>query len=202
MKISYKWLFATLESLNYKIFLRSNELNIVGIRRLRKANLFDDIICVAYFDESGKLNCYSFPATTEPGLTYLRNPLNKKGTAILAENQYVDTYSIDLHNGKYPALCQRLKPVAVFRDNNKDDKFDLINKESGMFGINIHRASAFVKLPFVDKNSAGCQVIQDPAQFSFLMKLSEKHKHLYGNKFTYTLINEIDLAENILNNIN
>jgi hypothetical protein len=37
--------------------------------------------------------------------------MNSKGCAILKEGQYKGVYEIDLHNGKYEAICQRLGPV-------------------------------------------------------------------------------------------
>ena len=49
---------------------------------------------------------------------------------------------MDLHRGKYLALCQR-KPVSVYRDNDKDKRYDLKDKtiDTGLFGINIHKSS-------------------------------------------------------------
>ena len=49
--------------------------------------------------------------TTLPGLYWLENPMNSKGCAILKEGQYKGVYEIDLHNGKYEAICQRLGPA-------------------------------------------------------------------------------------------
>lgn len=85
-----------------------------------------------------------WPITTKPGTTVLRRPVNSKGTAILVPGQYEGVYKLDLHAGKYLALCQRLGSVKVYRDNDKDDQYDLNPStiEEGMFGINIHRAGA------------------------------------------------------------
>jgi hypothetical protein len=60
----------------------------------------------------------------------------------LVEGQYKDTHKIDFHQKEYKALCQRLGPVKVYRDNNKNNKLDLNSKTivSGNFGINIHKA--------------------------------------------------------------
>jgi hypothetical protein len=40
----------------------------------------------------------------------------------------------------------------------------------------------------VDKWSAGCQVFANAANFAQFMAMCQKHKSLYGNHFTYTLI--------------
>jgi hypothetical protein len=82
-----------------------------------------------------------------PGTASLRRPLNSKGTAILKEGQYTDVYSIDLHQGKYEALCQRNGNVEVYRDGDKDDTPELTGKTfKGMFGINIHKAGSDSKI--------------------------------------------------------
>ena len=40
----------------------------------------------------------------------------------------------------------------------------------------------------VDKFSAGCQVFANASDFFQFIQLCERHKQLYGNKFTYTLV--------------
>ena len=118
--------------------------------------------------------------------------MQSKGTALLKGGQYVDTYKIDLHNGKYYALTQRLNPVVVIRDYDRNNVLDFNNgkEETGMFGINIHRASLVGTTKFIDKYSAGCQVFSNIDDFNKFMEMAYKQKDLYGNKFTYTLIDE------------
>ena len=43
---------------------------------------------------------------------------------------------------------------------------------------------------FVEKYSAGCQVFANIDDFNLFMQLAQRHKTLYGNDFTYTLIDE------------
>ena len=80
-------------------------------------------------------------------------------------------------------------------DDDKDQDYDMIDvsEQTGMFGINLHRASAYKELEEIGKNSAGCQVIQDPNEFEVHMGIVDKAAEVWGNKFTYTLINEKDL---------
>jgi hypothetical protein len=40
----------------------------------------------------------------------------------------------------------------------------------------------------IDKYSAGCQVFANANDFSVFLQLAERHKTLYGNSFTYTLL--------------
>jgi hypothetical protein len=59
-----------------------------------------------------------------------------------------------------------------------------------MFGINIHRADSTGTRKTIDKYSAGCQVFASADDFNKFMEMAYKQKDLYGNKFTYTLIDE------------
>ncbi len=174
----------------YKIYSDYNKLNIFGIRKAtRKNNLnqFQDVLGYFYNSKDG-YQFKTFKGTTTPGHYWLGTLMNPKGTAILVPGQYEDTWSIGMHLGKYEALCQR-KPVKVYRDKNKDEILDMDPKtiDSGIFGINIHRAHLNTVAYYIGKYSAGCQVIQDPAEFSTLMILAHLHKQLYSNSFTYTL---------------
>ncbi len=171
-------------------------LNIIGVRsnqENRITNKYDDCIVIIYNTKLGWKR-QIFDITTEPGLKSMKNPSNK-GTAILAPGQYKGAYKIDKHGGKYDALCQRLKPVKVYRDGNKNDIYDFIPSklDVGMFGINIHRSNEFWTRSTIDYYSAGCQVFNDPKNFNTFMTLAKKSASIYGNSFTYTLINEEDL---------
>jgi len=105
-----------------------------------------------------------------------------------ALGQYRGAFELGMHKGQYRALVQR-KPVAVYRDANRDDRLDLTgDPEWGMYGINIHRASATKTSEEVDKWSAGCQVFQDPKHFDDFMRLVENAAQVWGPRFTYTLL--------------
>lgn len=181
-----------LKDKNYVVFDTPFKLNIVGVRADSVTpNKFDDLIYVFFKNGSNKWEGYKYPATTDTGTYWLKNPMNSGGTALLKEGQYVDAYKRGLHKGQYPALVQS-KAVTVFRDYNRDAILDFNNgKEStGLFGINIHRASASSPSDAVDKWSAGCQVFQDPKDFEHFMNMVAKHENTNGNKFTYTLIDQ------------
>lgn len=173
-------------------------LNIIGVRADNHneiTNLYDDILIVIYNTPAGKQTKVLYNITTEPGDYYMRKQLlNKNGTAILAPGQYKGCWQLGLHQGKYKALCQR-KPVKVYRDNNRNKKYDYNSEtiEYGIFGINIHRSSETIVNKTIDKYSAGCQVFNNNNDFKSFIRLCEKQKELYGNSFTYTLIDEKDL---------
>lgn len=181
---------SVLRERGYGLNTRPYELNIVGLRsKSVLPNRFDDEIHVFYKTEKSKWNYHIFKATTDPGTFWLENPMQPQGTAILAQGQYENAYELGMHLGKYKALVQS-KPVTIIRDYDRDAKLDFLNgtKEEGFFGINIHRAFSEGKTKFIDKFSAGCQVFQNADDFYRFLDLCEQHSKLYGNRFTYTLI--------------
>lgn len=162
--------------------------------------MFDDEIAFFYYDDKGTLVGKIAEATTDPSAQYLKSPISgveQKGTAILKSGQYIDTYAIGMHRGKYEALIQTLKPVTVIRDN---DRNALINyfapTETGFYGINLHRASVGQNnSDVIGPYSAGCQVFRNETDFQLFMSMARKSRDMHGNKFTYTLIDERDLIK-------
>ena len=165
-------------------------LNLVGVRNKQaKPNKFDDSLFVV-FKIDGKWTELKFPITTDPGFYYLENPMRVEGAAILVAGQYRGVWILDLHRGRYKALCQRNGKVKVYRDNNLDrtHDHDEASIQEGYFGINIHRASSNREHEDVNKYSAGCQVFADHKDFDLFIKLCEISASKFGNSFTYTLI--------------
>jgi hypothetical protein len=181
---------AILRDYNYVLYTKPYQLNIVGLRsRSTVSNRFDDEIHVFYVQPNGKWNYHIYPSTTDPGTYWLNNPAYEEGTAILAQGQYVDAYAIGKHKGLYDALVQ-VKPVTVIRDYDRNAILDFYNgnKHPGNFGINVHRAESKGTTKYIEKYSAGCQVFQNANDFNEFMALCERHRKLYGNVFTYTLV--------------
>lgn len=191
----------------YKVYTNGlHNVNNFGIRVDIEGGEFDDIIGSVFKDiepMSGKeiLKCIAFVATTDPGNHYLQKPLNEDGCAILVPGQYFN-FQIHKHRDQYDALCQR-GVVKVYRDNDKDKVIDL-NPESiessSSFGINIHKTPPYLETEMVNKNSAGCQVLMNSAEYdSEWMPVQYEAKKKYGNNFTYTLL-ELSDFEEILKN--
>lgn len=180
----------------YAFFTKGEyNLNIIGVRHkgAKVTNHFDDCLVVIYNTANEQNVKRVFICTTLPGKKAMEHPTQVKGTAILKPGQYRGAYQISYHKGKYKALCQK-KPLPVYRDGNKDDKFDLnpISIDRGIFGINIHKAGDNSTL--VDGWSYGCTVLAKSIDFNALMRLVERSASIYGNSFTYTLLNEEDLV--------
>jgi hypothetical protein len=169
------------------------DVNIVGIRNSatgnKVTNLFDDYLTISY-KENGEWKFHIWQATTDPGTKGILETKNKSGIARLVEGQYRGSHTIRLHQGKYEALGQA-KNVKVYRDANRDMKYDENKIEEGVFGINIHHAGA--DSTFVNDWSMGCQVFKKKKDFEEFMKICRKAKDIHGNSFTYTLIESSDI---------
>ena len=175
-------------------------VNIVGVRNNETAgkvtNKFDDCITISYkCDGEWQFHCY--PCTTDPGTHWVENIMRKEGVAVLKPGQYPKSHKLRLHQGKYLALGQQ-NNVTVYRDNNRDDKYDLDenNTQTGLFGINIHRATKYAGKTSsqVDKWSAGCQVIASNDDWHEFLDICQQAREVWSNNFTYTLIESNDIV--------
>ena len=191
----------TLYKKGYKVYNSPNRLNIVGIRSANDVSeTFDDFIAFFYYDDNGFLQGKICPATTDPSVEYLQKPMSSDGTAILKSGQYEDAYQIGMHKGKYKALVQ-VKPITVIRDKDRNSLLNFFAEtQTGLFGINIHRASRGKNdASVIGLDSAGCQVYMNEEDFNEMMDLADISAALYGNSFTYTLLDEKDVSKQTRN---
>tara|TARA_R110000782_G_scaffold26587_9_gene68009 strand:+ start:4351 stop:4968 length:618 start_codon:yes stop_codon:yes gene_type:complete len=187
-------------SKGYKYFTGGDyDVNIIGIRnsetKNKVTNRFDDCITLSYKVE-GEWKFHCFKATTDPGTHWVENVMNGDGVAILKPGQYRGSHKLRLHLGKYLALGQK-EPLKVYRDNNRDDEYNLDESsiQEGIFGINIHRATgrAGRESTQIDKWSAGCQVIGSNDDWHEFLDICQIARECWGNSFTYTLIESKDI---------
>ena len=169
------------------------DLNIVGVRNSATGNvvtnLFDDALTLSYRVD-GNWVYKEWQATTDPGTKGVKEFHNAAGVARLVEGQYRGSHGIGLHQGKYEALKQKAN-VKVYRDANRDMTYDESKIQEGIFGINIHKAGA--DSTYVENWSEGCQVFKKSAEFDEFMKICKKAESIFGNSFTYTLIESSDI---------
>ena len=197
MSITREQVETAVKSKKYVWFEDTNnkgyDVNIVGIRNSatgdKVTNLFDDYLTISY-KENGEWKFHIWAATTDPGTKGVMQYGNKAGVARLVEGQYRGSHTIRLHQGKYEALGQA-KNVKVFRDPNKDMKYDENKIDEGIFGINIHKAGT--DSTYVENWSEGCQVFKKSKDFEEFMKICRKARDIHGNSFTYTLIESSDI---------
>lgn len=175
----------TMAAKGYAFFENGDfNLNIIGIRNSttgqKVTNAFDDKIIVAY-KEKDNWFIKEWAITTDNGA----------GTARLKPGQYRGSHFIGLHQGKYEALRQ-CAPVTVYRDDIKDGVYNENATQTGVFGINIHKAG--VDSVQVNNWSEGCQVFKRTQDFNQFMTLCRKAATIHGNRFSYTLITSNDLV--------
>jgi hypothetical protein len=155
-------------------------LHLIGVRTTNGTpDAVDDwLYACAIGGASNRWLIRVFPLETEPSSAYLGSPLNPKGTAIMVPGHYRDAYNVGKHKGRR-ALAQ-VKPVKVYRDNNRNATIELDPKsaDTGMFGINIHD---------IRGDLAGCQGIRT-GDMDELMYLADSHVRLYGAGIDYTLL--------------
>ena len=191
-----------IESKGFKWFNDSDnkgyDVNIVGIRNSstgkKVTNVFDDYITISFKDEKDEWMFYQWAATTDPGkksmLEWHKMGITG-GCARLVAGQYRTTWTVDKHQGKYYALCQRLAKVKVYRDPDFNLEYDETKITEGIYGINIHKAG--MDSTWVENYSAGCQVFKRVKDFDEFMKICKKAAKIHGNKFSYTLLNSSDI---------
>jgi hypothetical protein len=195
----YEQIRESYRHLGYKFKETELGLNLYGFRsRNSQSNQFDDKIGCAW-KQGGKGYVYEFNGTTDPGKYWLQNPMKQAGCAILVPGQYLDVYEKGLHAGKYDAFKQCAK-MAYVRDNDKNTELDFSlyrdpeKAKTAIFwdiiGSNLHRASEWQVIQWVEKYSASCQVIQDPKNFKKLIDLRNNSMAVGHKKWDYTLFEE------------
>jgi hypothetical protein len=186
-RLSSSRLHELLAPLN-KIDRTKHKLVIVGIRGYYRNDfgkvgkndigIYDD----ALFIDTVNLTA-SFNANTDPSTL-------KQNRAILKPGVYF-AHKFAIHGGKvsqYPAICQRLDNVTVFRYQANTKSF---KEDTGMFGINIHRGAP------ATTSSEGCQTIHPLQWESFYATAKSEAIRLYGkdewNKVVvpYVLFNKV-----------
>jgi len=199
--MTLKEVIQSVKEQGYELDTRPFKLNVVGIRNLADTvpDEFQDELAYFYYDNNGKPVGKVARGTTSPSVYFLKNPMKMSGTAILQQGQYKDSYAIGLHRGLYSALVQ-VKPVTVIRDTDRNSYLDfLADTQTGLFGINIHRASRKNNQAIIGRDSAGCQVFMYEDDFDGMMNMARKSREMYGNRFTYTLIDKRAILKKRIN---
>jgi len=198
-----QYILDQLKRLNYEIYSRPYEMNIVGIRYQNAgdpySNKFIDRLYLIYKNDQGALKAHWYPISTIPGKygssksKTLHKDLPKMkergGLGILQPAQYKNSWTIGDYHGE---KCLRPGKQKFYRDTNTgSDKVTYSKSGEGYAGMLIHKAfnrNQGKNTYGVFNWSEGCQVIQNPTDLDQIFGLLDKHKSKYGNKFTYTLI--------------
>lgn len=179
------------------------DVNIVGIRATQRVpDVFDDLLTVSWVDRvTGEWVSHMWNATTDSGLRSIEEARHPDGPPFLVPGQYRSSHTIRKHQGKYDAVCQKWGTMLpVYRIDNMGNRAETLDWTPSftMFGngtgINIHRARPNGVTPKVANWSAGCQVFEHAADFEVFMGICRAAQNVWGNSFTYTLLDEADLT--------
>jgi hypothetical protein len=145
--------------------------NLIGFRD--ESNIEKDVIndLLGFLTEKELFLC---PGTTDPGVYWTTSSeRNKKGTFHLSLGYHEKIWCIGTHKG-YEALVndyRYCKPTRGWRDKDYDFTRDPADVEvCDYFGINFHRMHPIQIVNKIGKYSAGCQVIQNPKDFDYILQ--------------------------------
>jgi hypothetical protein len=165
-------------------------LNLVGLRTMPgKPDAFDDWICEFSLRPDGRWEFKASPATLDPGLYWLQNPMRVDGTWITRPGFYPRCWTLGRHKGEYDALVQRAS--GVFEGTRDRDKDGSPNYDGPIYrdcsGVNMHKAGK--RSTIVGKWSAGCWVFAVEEDYEDHMDLVSRHvAEGHGREFDGCLI--------------
>ena len=173
----------------YRFFTEPYSMNIYAIRNKTQApNKFNDILGVAYSNGLTTVQC-EFPATVDPGTNWLVNPMDRGGAAAIVPGQYLALWKLGTFKGTR-ALIQ-IRPIKVYRDNNRNEVFDYNPRDitEGMYGIFLHQHFQGIDIAsIVGTSSAGCVVPQRLVDWKYFFDVIElQRENGLGDTYTFTL---------------
>lgn len=137
-------------------------------------NVFNDLRIVFSIDKDGvpQTGDAIWEATTEPGAKWTIAPMNPRGAARIALNQF-KAWAVGTHHpfsdSAHEALVQ-VEAIDVYRDLNKDFKRTGDRLETGLFAINQHWGYDAPR-DKIGNTSAGCLVGRLKSEHKDFMKL-------------------------------
>jgi hypothetical protein len=155
-------------------------INPDGTKNNNRINHWNDLRFVVEVSRSGIVNVKLCRlATCEPGLHWIRNPMNKAGTFRIRFDRQWFAWVVGRHGSKqYPALVQAGE-VEGYRDSNRDGSWSGEALMSGNYmGINIHHG---YNSELVGQMSAGCQVAKSVAGHEEFMRLCRNDRRYIAN---------------------
>lgn len=150
----------------------------MGAPNVNDRGIYDDAIFIESAQAMIAYNGNTDPSKYRAGAGTGKN----KGMASLDPGAWF-VHTFDKHRGKYLALCQRAGPVTVTRDGISP------YKDTGEFGINIHRGS------YTATSSLGCQTIHPGQWDGFISTAEDQVKRYFGNQWQSKVVPYVLLVE-------
>jgi hypothetical protein len=145
----------------------------MGAPGVNDRGIYDDAIFIDATETFATFNGNTDPSRFRPGSGFGEAT---KGIASLNPGAWF-VHRFDKHKGQYLALCQRAGNVTVTRDGKKENY-----KDTGRFGINIHRGS------YHGTSSLGCQTIHPDQWESFIGLAVDLARRYHGSKWKKVVI--------------
>jgi hypothetical protein len=163
-------------------------------------NKFNDLRVVFKVDAGGHLDFEGsmWDGTSEPGKFWTVSPMNSRGAARIAFNQY-KAWVVGTHHpnsaSAHEALVQ-VEPITVCRDLNKDFRRTGDELDTGLFAINQHWGYDAPK-DDLGRTSAGCLVGRTKEGHRKFMSLIKSDPR-YGANNSYRFITSIMPGDEVL----
>ena len=145
----------------------------MGAPGVNDRGIYDDAIFIDATETFATFNGNTDPSRFRPGSGFGEAT---KGIASLNPGAWF-VHRFDKHKGQYLALCQRAGNVTVMRDGKKENY-----KDTGRFGINIHRGS------YHGTSSLGCQTIHPDQWESFIGLAVDLARRYHGSMWKKVVI--------------
>lgn len=163
-------------------------------------NRFNDLRVVFSIDKSGRADFAAslWDGTTEPGRYWTLMPMNRKGAARVAFNQY-KAWAVGVHHAGSPQAHEALvqvEPISVYRDLNKDFKRPGDELDTGLFGINQHWGYD-ASSDDLGRTSAGCLVGRTREGHRKFMEIAKSDPR-YGVNRGYRFITAVMPGDEVL----
>ena len=151
-----------------------------------QSNAFNDWIYVAW-REGGQQRFEIFSATTDPGVSWRKDPQREGGVGAVREGYHRSIYHLGIH-GSREALVQGSAGGMVYRDDNKDEvlTLDPSTAEKG-WGFYLHYMGDGSEA--VNRWSAGCQGPRYKKDMDLIVALVKKQREAgMGDRVSYALM--------------
>ena len=183
---------SVMKAAGMKVFETPYSVTLGGVRtKDNSSNKFNDWIFASFFLEGGGMESIIIPGTTDAGLYYRENPINKDGTCIIQHDvQHMGAYTYMEKGGhKGQEAFRQTGKMKYWRDANRDEYLDFDGKEQfNISNTNGHDMGTLGN--DVNKWSAGCWGSTKEKMDLLYGYGKAQMKHGLGDTFSFALLHE------------
>ncbi len=169
--------------------------NIIALRRSkdRQPDAWQDLLLVLWRRPDSIWQSRAYLCTTMPGVYFVQNPRNPKGSPMIAPGQYLNLFEPGVV-GDHSALVQR-GTITLYRDANKSgaiDAGDPIDRGNS-FGMNINNTKMDQEPATIGQWSEGNIVMPKKNERAELQRIYTTAYKSQGRRFALTLLTQDDM---------